>query len=287
MSRPLAAVLVLATALAGCLGAAPGEPMDAVCQVAAYPLHTLPLQGTDRDLATDPARAFDGLVRTTPEDGVDVSVRETPDGWDADRTRLGSGLERVHLTPGSDAADGTAHVRWTDGEACGRRGDGTWHLQAPAEGEVASPGQGVHVYTAGFWPNGTLFYTNIEEVHASEWPRASWYSWEGGEPLPVYVYDEDPDERPAHWSVSASAPIAGTVTAWNYHVTIPGFNEGLKDLSTTTTRVVDLAPEEAYTRDGYEDHPLYGDTLIFSTYITDVVDRPCYTSAGNLCPVLG
>lgn len=286
VSRPVAAVLVVSAALAGCLGAGPAPDLDPVCQVAAYPLHTLPLQGTDRDLATDPDRAWDGLVRATPEDGVDVSVREAPDGWDANRTELGVGLQRIRLAPTSEAGDGTAHVRWTDGESCGRRGDGTWHLRSPAKGEVASPGQGVHVYTAGFWPNGTLFYTNIEAVHESDWPRASWYSWGGGEPLPVYVYDEDPDERPAYWSVSASAPVAGTVTAWNYFVTIPGFNEGLKDLSTTTTRVVEMPPDQAYTREGNEDHPLYGDRLIFYSYITDVVDRPCRTTAADTCTPL-
>lgn len=305
MTRGAVPVLLLAAAvgLAGCAGLGTvGPTEDPVCQVVEYPLLTLPVDGGDGTGAArsgDPRQPWDALVRATPDDAVDVTVPP----WAPDEPAVAAietlgaegNLSRVRATEPAPASepDGSDHprvtVRWSDGETCGRRGDANWHLD-PVEGEVASPGQGVHVYTAGFWENGTLFYTNMQSVHDSDWPRGGGYAFESADPLPVYVYDEDPDERPAHWGVSAQDPVLGeSVTAWEYYPTIPGFNEALKGLSSTTSRVVHMPPEQGYTRPGYEDHPLYGDALIFYLFLTDVVDRPCWTEAAGdaLCPVVG
>jgi hypothetical protein len=157
--------------------------------------------------------------------------------------------------------------------------------------EVAAVGKGVKVYTAGFWDNGTLFYTNIQDLDHSDWPRAGWYSWEGGDALPVYVYGQDRSEEPAYWKslganygspgtpADAQAQMvlgnADTTFGLGYFTTIPGFNEALKGLSTSTTVVAVLEPQQGYTRAGNEAHPLYGDRLVFVIHIVDVVDEPC------------
>lgn len=158
------------------------------------------------------------------------------------------------------------------------------------EGDLAQVGQGVRVLTAGFWENGTLFYTNIEGIDASDVPRAGWYAWGGADPLNVYVYDQDRAERPAHWGRPTSqippqgAPIDDVVlqaasieasVGIGYSTTIRGFNEALKGLSTTTSRVVHIAAEDAYTQPGNEDHVLYGDDVIFILFAMDVVATPC------------
>lgn len=283
------ALLTIAT-LAGCL-AGNETVRDPQCQVVPHELFTLPLPGQDA-APGDPGQAWDALVRATPDDGVDLLVPpwadDDPNAEAVDVTLKALGAEgsltRVRASPPGEADPVRVDVRWSDGDPCGRQGDATWHL-TPEAGEVASAGDGVHVYTAGFWENGTLFYTNIEGVHDAAWPRAGWYEWSGGEPLPVYVYDQDPDERPPWWSVGVPAeapvvgevPVVGGTAAWSYFVTIPGFNEALKGLSTTTSRVVRLAPEEAYTRPEREDHPLYGDALVFHLYLTDVTPVPCWT----------
>lgn len=143
------------------------------------------------------------------------------------------------------------------------------------DGELATTGQGAHVYTAGFWTNGTLFYTNIAEVDSSTWPRAGWYAFEGGEALPVYVYDKDRGEKPAYWGQEHEIGPVGQRIGREYFTTIAGFNEALKGLSTATERVVVIPPEKAYTLPGNEEHPLYGDALVFYIRVVDVVDVPC------------
>lgn len=169
------------------------------------------------------------------------------------------------------------------------------------EGDLAEVGQGVRVLTAGFWENGTLFYTNMQGVHDSEIPRAGWYEWGGADPLAVYVYDRDRTERPAYWAAptsqrpphdplgppfdDAEATAVGTAAGAEgtagigYSPTIKGFNEALKGLSTTTSRVVWVAPEDAYTLAGNEAHVLYGDAVVFLIRVVEVVPAPCPNTA--------
>ena len=131
-------------------------------------------------------------------------------------------------------------------------------------GESARPGVGVMVKTAGFWQNGTLFYTNMARVHDDpKFERAGWYEYEGDDPLPVYIYNETRTERPERYNAS------GFVT------TIPGFNEALKKTFVGTSAVASLSPTEAYTRPGNENHDLYGDAIVFYIEITDVVAIDC------------
>jgi hypothetical protein len=153
----------------------------------------------------------------------------------------------------------------------------------PAEGRAAQAGQGAHVLYAGFWENGTLFDTNLQDLDiGSGWPKAGWYQGGHWDPLPVYVYDQDRSEQPAHWK----SPFTGTPAAGSpvdeqagagYYTTIKGFNEAVKGLPVGSRQVFHLAPEDAYTLPGREDHPLYGDALVFLVEVQEVVDVPCPT----------
>lgn len=132
------------------------------------------------------------------------------------------------------------------------------------KGETAQAGQGAQVLTAGFWTNGTLFYTNLDRVHNdTRIPRAGWYEFENGDPLPVYVYNSTRTELPPRYNRSG------------YVTTIPGFNDALKGLSVAGSKVTVIPPELAYTRPGNEEHDLYGDEIVFYIEITDVVAIDC------------
>jgi hypothetical protein len=140
----------------------------------------------------------------------------------------------------------------------------TFTFEKRAAGETARPGVGVLVHTAGFWLNGTLFYTNMDRVHNdTRIPHAGWYEYEGGDPLSVYIYNESRAERPERYNETG------------FGVTIPGFNEALKEAFVGASRVARLTPEQAYTHDGNEEHLLYGDELVFYIEITDVVTVDC------------
>jgi hypothetical protein len=132
------------------------------------------------------------------------------------------------------------------------------------EGERARPGVGALVYTAGFWTNGTLFYTNMDRVNNdSAFPHAGWYEYEGGAPLSVYLYNSTRSELPPRYKQ------AGYVT------TIKGFNAGLRGLMVGSSDSVYVKPHDAYTSAGNETHPLYGDTLVFYIEVADVVAINC------------
>lgn len=134
-------------------------------------------------------------------------------------------------------------------------------------GDAVSPGHGVEVYTAGFWTNGTLFYTNMHRVQfddAIPHPDGGELGqWPGGEALPVYVYDGSRDEMPARYEEAG------------YFTTIRGFNEALKGMVEGQSRVARLAPEDAYTRPDARDHALYGDELVFYIELVRIADVPC------------
>jgi hypothetical protein len=240
-----------------------------------------------RYLETDPRTTWDTVVLSDggdsgvpslapPGGGAVWSERLSPEGaagnFSALRVRPGGGPLGLDLPYSYEDCTGS------------QEGAIHWDLARPAPGDAAQPGQGALVHTAGFWENGTLFYTNIASIDKDDWPRAGWYAWEGGDPLPVYVYGRDRSEQPPHWKdPAAGTPVAGKVPGLGYYTTIPGFNEALKGLSTQTARVVWLAPEEAYTRPGAEEHPLYGHALVFYIKVVGVVDLPCPMQAAEAC----
>lgn len=190
------------------------------------------------------------------------------------------------LSPDVVAQGGVANLhlhdptRPSECSLAGGLGSG-WVARGAVDGEAASPGQGAHVWYAGFWENGTLFDTNLQDLDiGSGWPKAGWYEGGHWDPIPVYVYDQDRSEQPAHWK----SPFSGTPAAGSpadeqlgagYFTTIKGFNEAVKGLPVGTRQVFHLAPEDAYTQPGREDHLLYGDALVFLVEVQDVVDVPC------------
>lgn len=131
-------------------------------------------------------------------------------------------------------------------------------------GERAQAGLGAHVITAGVWENGTSFYTNHERFHErSDLPRGDVDEEVDLDPLRVYVYEEDAQERGAQYEREGYVP------------TIEGFNENLKGHPTVGASVTWMPPEEAYTRAGNEDHDLYGDALIFFVEVVEVREVAC------------
>lgn len=159
-------------------------------------------------------------------------------------------------------------------------------------GEFIQSGNGTHVWYAGFFPNGTLFGTNIQRIDTSPIPRVSWYQAEPYEPLPVYVYDKDRSEEPPHWkNLIGATPAAGSpadrTAGLGYYTTIKGFNDALKGLSTTGSRVVLIPPELAYP-DPIDGAPgLGGSPLVFLIEPYDVVRQPCPTSLPPCPQIVG
>ena len=280
--RVWVAAALVASFMSGCIGF--DEPR---CDPETEPVLRTPwVDGSY--LRTDPAGTWDTLVLQS-EPAEDPVVSVGPGGWSAAVERLSAPQEDnfsvVRVTPG--LSKGVLDVAYAHDSCKGTQtGTISWPLAEPRMGDAAEPGQGVHVYTAGFFENGTLFYTNIKAIDHDGWPRIDWYAWEGADPLPVYVYEEDRAEQPSVWKdPQAGTPIEGTVPGLGYYTTIPGFNEALKGLSTNTVRVVRLTPEEAYTRAGNEEHPLYGDALVFYIKVVDVMPLPCPMDTVWLCGI--
>lgn len=133
-------------------------------------------------------------------------------------------------------------------------------------GAPPTPGTGVWVHTAGFWENGTLFYTNMDRVNNdTRVPKAGWYQYGGGASLRVYVYNTSAKERPSRYNQTGNA----------YSPTIQGFNTALKTLPDTGSVIAHIPAEQAYTQPGREKHRLYGDNLVFYIEIEKRVTVPC------------
>lgn len=239
---------------------------------------------------TDPRRSWSTVVAIHG----DPSFAVAPVVGNATVTPVGNGTERlaiVEFPPGQDYVDFTVLAEGVD---CVRFGGGAWRFSPAREGATVEVGKGALVKAAGFWENGTLFYTNMHEVDDGprdgntdeSWPRAGWYEYGGDDALPVYVYDKDRSEAPPAWTagneVPDEDPFTGFVVPGRYFTTIPGFNEALKGLSTSTTVAVRIPPELAYTRPGNEEHPLYGDALVFLIHVEAVADLPCAPSDGEV-----
>lgn len=286
-------VLLLSGMLAGCLTAGPWDDCVSQGSVMAPKL-------AGKYVETAPGTAWQ-TVLLVPADhaGLDTLSWSASPGWSATSEPLATPeFQRVTIQPGQDAGNATwsFELRHDHGDCTEvQRGSIAWQLANPEASRAAQPGQGVHVMTAGFLDNGTLFYTNIPEIDTDErWPRVPWYAWEGDMPLPVYVYDQDRAEQPAYWKAPSALLPKGTpvdsqlhelgmeadwATGLGYYTTIPGFNAALKGLPATTTHVVRMAPGEGYTRPGNEEHPLYGEALVFLIKVLDVVDAPCPAEA--------
>ncbi len=296
---------MVSVAWAGCLENDDQTPLVTTCQSSdssEYEVRVPPIiEGQDSwdavQAATqrDPRQSWDTVSWLRAPDAMVDSNFTTPDGWEGSLERLGGenvSLWRFRMEPGANPSavgNDRASITWanlTGDVACPWRHDVAFGLDSAEEGRLAQPGMGVQVLTAGFFPNGTLFYTNIEafETDAADWPRIGWYAYENGDPLPVYVYNNNRDEKGPEWGVT---PLAGTGApvveniGWTYFTTIQGFNEALKGLSDNTTRVAYLDAEDAYTLPGYEDHPLYGEDLVFLIKIVEVNERPCIFPTGE------
>lgn len=233
-------------------------------------------------LPTDPRQPWSTVMVLEGDAGYGLAVEE----GNANITWLAAAAQRMAiLTQQPPAADLDVTVT-AHGVDCRRYSTPSFNLQAPREGALAEAGKGALVYTAGFWENGTLFYTNMRELDEatgqrddSAWPRAGWYQPGGDRPLQVYVYDQERSEMPPHWGSGSAIPLDGDQVPGSYGTTIPGFNEALKGLSTSNVVAVRVPAGQAYTRPGNEAHPLYGDDLVFLIRLIAVADQPCPASA--------
>jgi hypothetical protein len=229
---------------------------------------------------TDPRQPWKTVVALRGE----PSFRLATEWGNATLDWSGNGTDHLAIVDLGSPAEPSGLTVTADGIDCVRFPAAEWQPFAPArEGALAEVGKGALVYTAGFYEDGTLFYTNMPEIHEGPyaqdlaWPRADWYSWSGESPLQVYVYDKDRNEMPPQWGAGGDVPETPFPNAVpsRYFTTIRGFNEALKGLSTSTLTAVRIAPEDAYTRPGNEEHPLYGESLVFLIRVEAVADQPC------------
>ncbi|MBW3583367.1 MAG: hypothetical protein KY455_09745 [Euryarchaeota archaeon] len=125
-------------------------------------------------------------------------------------------------------------------------------VQLDKSGPKAVPHDKVKTLTVGVWTNGTSFYTNIADLNAdATFPAGYDREQFGGDPLPIYVYDQDRREQ----------PVGNRDRCW--FTTISGYNALLKSQAELGTNARFLTPEEGYTVAGAEDHFLYGEALVF------------------------
>lgn len=129
-----------------------------------------------------------------------------------------------------------------------------WTVTDVGAGTPVVPGDHVQTVTVGVWLNGTSFYSNAAGAlkdpgfpHGPGWTTPQ----DDTAPLPAYVYDADASEQPA-----------GSMDTCHYAM-IAGYNGLMKTQAEGSTNVALLRPEAAYTAEGREEHPLYGDSLVF------------------------
>lgn len=277
------ALLLASTLLfAGCLEAIIEGDDGPACAPLGQTLISFPIE---TPTASYPDQAWDMLYLVGNASIPTAYAFHAPADWAAEihaffgDDQNDSHLLHVRAEPGNRSpAGGAMLLEWrerpADPRCSGAQGYANSGISSPVVGDRVQVGHGALVMTAGFLPNGTLFYTNMQEMNAlSEWPAISWYTWEGSDPLPVYVYDQDRSERPQEWNATVPTPQGETV-AWSYFTTIKGFNEALKGLSVNTPRVVYINATDAYTQPGREDHVLYGHDLVFYIQVLEAVQEP-------------
>lgn len=125
-------------------------------------------------------------------------------------------------------------------------------LQQPQADLPVRVNDHVTTRTVGVWVNGTSFYTNIKDLNDDPAFPAGYDRDDFGDAiLHAYVYDEETDEQPPGSRDRC------------FVVMIAGYNALMKTQAQGSSNVRFLQPEEAYTREGAEDHFLYGDALVF------------------------
>ncbi len=225
----------------------------------------------------------------------DIVTPDGPDGVGGLRTTLEPGeaalvVMQVRAYANETVPWGGFRVHTMDGDTRVATADIERQVTV-MEGRSVTAGDHVQTATIGMWVNGTSFYTNIAALNDDpEFPAGYNRSEFGGDPLPIYVYQNDRSEQPA-----------GSRDTCHF-TTIRGYNDLLLQQGEHGTSARFLEPEEAYTRDGAEDHPLYGDAMVFLNTIvshdgaTTVEDRApnpggaCYDPrnvipAGTLPPI--
>jgi FKBP-type peptidyl-prolyl cis-trans isomerase 2 len=314
--RAFLAVALAALAIPGCLGPLGTAPADCPGPASGEMLHPPiwpatynPGEPSDLVYLAD----LDGPVRlaTAANDGNETYSQPEPTFGDGkpvpfEDLRFTSELGDRHfgairLDPAVAEEGVVLNFRFEERDPdCAAQGglSTNWGARGLTGSRAAEAGQGAHVWYAGFWENGTLFDTNLQDLDVSAWPRAGWYEGGHWDPIPVYLYDQDRSEQPAHWKsaagnvparpteadpadpyvdqaiAAATGAVDGTAGT-GYFTTIKGFNEAVKGLPVGSRQVFRLAPEDAYTQPGREEHVLYGDALVFLVEVRDVVDVPC------------
>lgn len=211
---------------------------------------------------------------------VDLEAVDAPDGWEVTLERASAEAHPegttvvVAVTPAADAAYGLHYVRLKIGPR-----ETFLAVEVQDVGDVPlRPGLGALVRTVGYWDNGTVFYTNMKEVRdnaglrsvnlGEEEPTEADY-----EPLKVYVGGRRGEAPPEPYNASGYVPV------------IEGFDARLRGMREGETLVARLAPEQAYTRPGNEEHVLYGDALNFVVQVTRVDDLGAPPDCGlPVCP---
>lgn len=276
VGRPVALfwfVCLALVALAGCLDAGQDD-VDGAEPLPGLAVYEYRYRGDD---VVHPDHPYGWMLRVTNTQQEDLAVRA--EAGDPEHVRWGpvqdSGWKPDARDAPQELAPGESLLflfQWTGGlterlsygvslmEAGGNGSEATaldsqWlerGVQQPKSTLPVAANDHVTTRTVGVWVNGTSFYTNIEALNDDpEFPAGYDREDFNGGILNAYVYDEESGEQPAGSRDRC------------FGVMIEGYNELMKSQAQGTSNVRYLQPEEAYTREGAEDHFLYGDALVF------------------------
>lgn len=254
----LLAPIALIVLLAGCV-----EPSSPV-EVTPYYLLNAAEPGRPTEFAFH-------LRSTSPFKQDDLAVRfEGPEGWAFEpesETVVLRGKDTssliVRITPDANASFEPREVSVLVGDTRARV---TVDVR-PLGDEPLRAGIGTQLYYVLFYENGTLASTNdpaLRNRTGLDAPLLDGPNATGSEPLKVYVGGQR--------GVPPPEPYNGT----GYVPVIEGFDARLRDagngqgMVAGETLAVRIPAEEAYTREGNEEHVLYGEDLSFLIRIVTV-----------------